>query len=134
MHPTARVIGFPCSYVGGAVMSKHVSTGMLACLLMAAAAAAQQGTTEVRGRVLDPQGNVLPGATITVRNQDTGMFRELASTEDGTFFASGLVPGRYEISAELQGFKKASRRDVQLELGKTASLDLPLEVGSLTEL
>ena len=115
-------------------MSKRVSTSVLACLLMAASAAAQQGTTEVRGRVLDPQGNVLPGATITVRNQDTGMFRELASTEDGTFFASGLVPGRYEISAELQGFKKASRRDVQLELGKTASLDLPLEVGSLTEL
>ncbi|MGH9310533.1 MAG: carboxypeptidase regulatory-like domain-containing protein, partial [Vicinamibacterales bacterium] len=111
----------------------RMSGCVLAILLAGTPVAAQQGTTEIRGRVQDPQGAVLPGVTVTVRNQDTGMFRELVSNADGTYFASGLVPGRYEITAELQGFKKFTRRDVQLELGKTATIDVPLEVGSLSE-
>jgi hypothetical protein len=114
-------------------MIRQASAWMLALLLGVATAIAQQGTTEVRGRVLDPQGAMLPGVTVTVRNHDTGMFRETVSGADGTFIVSGIVPGRYEVSAELQGFKKFLRRDVDLELGKTASVDVPLEVGALTE-
>src|SRR5919106_1103392 len=109
----------------------------LACVLVvsltAAAAAAQQGTTEVRGRVLDPQGGVLPGATITARNQDTGMFRETATTPDGSYFITALTPGRYEITAELQGFKKYVLSDVRLEVGKTATVDVQLVVGGIQE-
>jgi hypothetical protein len=117
----------------GGKMTRQASAWVLALLIGAASASAQQGTTEVRGRVLDPQGALLPGVTVTVRNQDTGMFRETVSGEDGTFIVSGIVPGRYEVSAELQGFKKFVRRDVDLELGKTASVDVPLEVGALSE-
>jgi hypothetical protein len=76
---------------------------------------------------------MLPGVTVTVRNQDTGMFRETISSADGTFFVSGIVPGRYEIAAELQGFKRFLRQDVVLEIGKTTSIDVPLEVGQLSE-
>src|SRR6187549_3781345 len=94
---------------------------------------AQQGTTEVRGRVLDAQGAMLPGATVTVRNQDTGMFRETVSNNDGTFLVTAIVPGSYEITAELQGFKKFVRRDVGLEIGNTASIDVPLEMGQMSE-
>ena len=104
-------------------MIRQASAWVLALLLGVATAFAQQGTTEVRGRVLDPQGAMLPGVTVTVRNQDTGMFRETVSSPDGTFIVSGIVPGRYELSAELQGFKKFLRRDVELEIGKTTSLD-----------
>ena len=60
-------------------MIRQASAWMLALLLGVATAFAQQGTTEVRGRVLDPQGAMLPGVTVTVRNQDTGMFRETVS-------------------------------------------------------
>ena len=105
----------------------------LALLMTAAPVWAQQGTTEVRGRVVDPQGDVMPGVAVTVRNQDTGMFRETVSGADGTFFVSGIVPGRYEVNAELQGFKKFVRKDLQLELGKTATVDANLELGSLSE-
>ncbi len=114
-------------------MIRQASAWMLALLLGVATAVAQQGTTEVRGRVLDPQGAMLPGVTVTVRNQDTGMFRETISGQDGTFIVGGIVPGRYELSAELQGFKKFLRRGVELEIGKTTSVDVPLEVGSLSE-
>jgi len=99
----------------------------------APSAAAQQGTTEVRGRVLDAQGGALPGVTVTVRNQDSGIFRDTVTTAEGVYFISGLVPGIYQIEAALQGFKKYTRKDVQLEIGKTATVDVPLEVGALTE-
>ncbi len=109
------------------------SFGLCVWLLLAAVASAQQGTTEVRGQVTDPQGAVLPGVNVIVRNQDTGMFRETVSNADGTFFVSGIVPGMYQIEAELEGFKKYSRRDLRLEIGKTGSADVRLEVGSISE-
>src|SRR5215218_4682966 len=117
----------------GGMMIRQASAWMLALLIGVASASAQQGTTEVRGRVVDAQGGMLPGVTLTVKNQDTGMFRTTVSGEDGTFIVSGIVPGRYEVSAELQGFKKFLRRNVELELGRTTSVDVPLEVGALSE-
>ncbi|MEO7271999.1 MAG: carboxypeptidase-like regulatory domain-containing protein, partial [Vicinamibacterales bacterium] len=110
-----------------------VSAIVMALLVLAATASAQQGTTELRGRVSDAQGAVLPGVTVVVRNQETGMYRETVSGDDGSFIATGIVPGRYEVTAELQGFKKFLRRDLVLEVGKTASIEVPLEVGALTE-
>lgn len=103
------------------------------CLLMASPAVAQQGTTEVRGRVVDEQGAVLPGVTVTVTNQDTGMFRETVSGADGSFIASGIVPGVYEVAAALQGFKRFSRRDLRLAVGSTASIEVRMEIGSFEE-
>jgi len=79
--------------------------GTLMMLLLAAPLAAQQGTTELRGRVVDGQGGILPGVAVVIRNQNTGMFRETVSGADGSYIASGLTPGTYEINAELQGFK-----------------------------
>ncbi|HSC26706.1 MAG TPA: TonB-dependent receptor [Vicinamibacterales bacterium] len=102
-------------------------------LASAGSAAAQQGTTEVRGRVVDAQGGVLPGVAVIVRNQDTGMFRETVSNADGTYFVSGIVPGTYEIAAELSGFKKYNRPDVKLEIGRTTTIDVTLEVGTVEE-
>ena len=108
----------------------YVLAGVFAA---ASLAAAQQGTSELRGRVIDAQDAALPGVTVTVRNQETGMFRETVSNPDGTYFVSGMPPGTYEIAAELQGFKRFSRREVRLEVGKTTTLDVQLEVGSLEE-
>jgi hypothetical protein len=107
--------------------------GTLLFLLLAMPAIAQQGTTELRGRVLDSQGGVLPGVTVVVRNQATGMYRETVSGTDGAFIASGLVPGTYEVTGELAGFKKLNRRDLQLEVGKTVSIDLTMEVGGIEQ-
>src|SRR3954453_8712520 len=105
----------------------------LVTVLIAMSASAQQGTTELRGRVIDPQGAVLPGVNVVVRNQETGMFRETVSGQDGTFIASGLVPGTYQLSAELQGFKKFERKDLRLEVGKTSSIDVSMRVGTIEE-
>ncbi len=107
--------------------------GTLLFLLLATAVSAQQGTTELRGRVADAQGGILPGVTVIVRNQATGMYRETVSGSDGSFIASGLVPGTYEVAAELAGFKKFTRKELQLEVGKTASIDIAMEVGGIEQ-
>lgn len=95
--------------------------------------AAQQGVSEVRGRVIDTQNAILPGATIVVTNQDTGLYREVISSPDGTYFVTGIVPGTYEVAAQLSGFKKSVRRDIVLSIGRTTTVDLKLEVGGIEE-
>ena len=59
-------------------------------LLLAPPLLAQQGTAELRGRIVDPGGGVLPGVTVTVRNQNTGMYRETLSGPDGSFIAKAV--------------------------------------------
>ena len=115
-------------------MKQKVAVGVLLAVLVALAlpVSAQQGTTEVRGRVVDPQGAVLPGVTVTVRNQDTGMFRETRQRRrTARSSPAASFPGTYEVVAELQGFKKFDRRDLALEVGKTATIDVTLEVGGI---
>jgi hypothetical protein len=114
-------------------MIQRVIGALLMMLLVAIPASAQQGTTELRGRVIDAQGAVLPGVTVVVRNQETGMVRDTVSGQDGTFIASGLVPGTYQLAAELQGFKKFERKDLRLEVGKTSSIDVSMSVGTIEE-
>src|SRR5574338_470673 len=100
----------------------------LALLCSNPSAFAQQGTTEVRGVVTDAQGAVLPGVTVEVRNQDTGMYRSTVSNSDGTYFVSGIGPGRYQITASLEGFKTFQQKDLLLSLGKTSTVAVRLEV------
>jgi hypothetical protein len=105
----------------------------LLILVLPGLAAAQQGSAELRGRVTDAQGGAVPGATVTVRNQESGMFRQVVSSADGSYFISGVTPGTYELTTELSGFKKYSRRDLRLEIGKTTTLDIRLELGTVQE-
>src|SRR5882762_5160063 len=80
---------------------------------------AQQGTSEIGGKVADDQGGVLPGVTIVIRNEETGVFREVTSGPDGSYFASQLIPGRYRLSAKLASFKTFERGGLLLAVGKT---------------
>jgi hypothetical protein len=102
-------------------------------VLVTSPAFAQQGTGDLRGQVVDPQGAALPGVTIVLRHQESGLFRESVSGGDGTFFFSGMTPGVYQVSAELTGFKKYEARDVRIEVGKTAQVSIPLQLGGLEE-
>jgi Carboxypeptidase regulatory-like domain/TonB dependent receptor-like, beta-barrel len=110
--------------------------GLLAiacCLSPGLLAFGQESTAELRGRVLDAQDAPVPGATITITNQASGVIRQTVSNEDGSYFITAISPGSYELAAELTGFTKYSRRDVRLDLGRTTTLDVQLSVGALTE-
>jgi len=87
---------------------RQVTSLLLAAITFALAlpADAQQAAAEIRGRVLDGREGLLPQTGLVLRNQETGLQREVVTGADGTFFLSGVPPGLYELSAERPGFKK----------------------------
>jgi hypothetical protein len=113
--------------------TRRVATAVFSLLLTTTSAWAQQGAAEIRGRVTDQQTASLPGVTVVVTNQDTGNYREAISTGDGTFFMAALPPGKYQVAAQLQGFKRFVRRDIVLAVGNQMTVDVQLELGTLEE-
>lgn len=93
----------------------------------------QQGVSELRGRVLDQEGAALPGVTVVAKNQATGMYRQTVTDKDGVYFLAGIVPGIYELSADLSGFQAFKRRDVRLEIGKTITIDMKMRMAGVAE-
>jgi hypothetical protein len=69
-------------------------------LLPAVKLQAQASTAAMNGRVLDEQGGALPGVTVVLRGQETGLFRETVSTQNGTYNFVGMTPGVYQVEAE----------------------------------
>src|SRR5262249_46516087 len=94
---------------------------------------AQRTTATVRGTVRDSTQAVLPGATVTVTNTDTGLTRATVTNNVGAYVVPELPVGRYKITAELQGFKTASRTDVLLKVADDLGLDFELSAGQLSE-
>ncbi|HYU78722.1 MAG TPA: carboxypeptidase regulatory-like domain-containing protein, partial [Vicinamibacterales bacterium] len=94
---------------------------------------AQGPTGRIEGVVHDAQGGVLPGATMTLRNQDTGVSRTLVTESDGRYLFPALGPGRYEIQAELSGFATQQVRDITITIGFERRLDITMAVQTLQE-
>lgn len=87
----------------------------------------------IRGVVRDAQGSVLPGATITATSPTVAGARTTISDEKGDYRLIDLPPGEYLVVAELQGFSKISRTGIVIRAALNLSLDLTLQVGSLSE-
>lgn len=112
----------------------HMRIAILA-LVVASLALAQSeaGSATLNGTVVDPSGASIPGARLTVVNSDTGLTRETRASEAGLYSFPRLPAGRYELSAEMPGFKITKRSDLRLNVGAVLTLDIPLEVGGPTE-
>jgi hypothetical protein len=96
-------------------------------------AAAQTNKAAILGRITDEQGNALSKAKVVAANLDTGIQREINTDQEGRYRLSELVPGRYEISVERQGFRLYIQRGVELTIGREAVIDFKLNVGNLQE-
>jgi len=107
---------------------------IFAFLALGAAAFGQVQTGTLRGTITDPNGGVVAGATVTARNQTSGVTGASVQTNDqGNFSFTNLVPGKYTLSVEQSGFKKKSVVDVDVSLGAIVDLPVALEVGAMTE-
>ena len=107
--------------------------GLLALLgCFAVPATGQEQSGSIQGVVKDPQGAVLPGATVEARNPLGGVTTAV-SNESGVYRFPALPPGTYEITAALQGFNAAKKADAFVELGKTLTIELVLSLASVTE-
>jgi hypothetical protein len=107
--------------------------GVLLYFLLAAPAVAQEQTGSIQGVVKDASGSVLPGATVEARNQATGAVQTTATDTTGIYRFPALPPGRYDLTATLQGFAPAKNQNVVLPLGQLLTIDLSMAVGTVTE-
>ena len=105
---------------------------MLALMLLPAPLVAQARLTgaDLRGTVADATGAVLPGATVTVVNVETGLVRTAVTDGDGRYLVPALPPGTYRVSAALDAFATSVREGVVLVLGQLADLDFTLTVAT----
>jgi hypothetical protein len=101
-------------------------------VLSVAVPASAQTSASLSGLVRDADG-VLPGATVIVRNVDTGVVRQTVVGENGRYTVDGLPSGRYDVRAELTGFKPGVREGVVLTVGESRSLDFTLQLGLNTQ-
>lgn len=93
-------------------------------------AQAQANAADLAGTVVDPNGAVVAGATVTAKNNSTGVTRTVTSDGDGGYRMIALPPGSYEVSAEATNFKKTVISPVTLTVGQSAELTVKLEIGS----
>jgi carboxypeptidase family protein len=103
-------------------------------ILMAGLAtpAAAQGTADIVGRVTDPGGGALPGATVTARDLATNIARTTATSGTGDYTFTALPVGAYEVKTESSGFKTETSR-VTLATGDRARVDVKLQLGAVSE-
>lgn len=100
---------------------------LVACVLcLGAAAFAQTVTGTLQGTVKDPNGAVVPGATVVVHNVETGQERTLTTNGEGFYIATFLPVGRYDVTGSGQGFGSVRREGVEVLLNQTVNADFSL--------
>ncbi len=119
---------------GNCHASRRACVIAMAVLLGTVAPAyAQLDRGAISGTVKDSQGAVVPGATITALSKQTGEARATVTNATGFYTLPNLPPGRYDVTAELEGFKKATFNDVTLDAAGAIRIDAVLEAGAITE-
>jgi hypothetical protein len=96
-------------------------------------ALAQSDAGTITGSVRDASGGVIATAQVTITNESTRFERRVQSNESGFFVAPNLPPGQYTVSVEMAGFKKFTTTGLRLETASSASLNVELQVGQVTE-
>jgi hypothetical protein len=96
------------------------------------AASAQVDTTTLTGQITDQNGAAIAGARVAAINQGTNISTETTANSEGYYTFPGLRPGAYRIEVSQTGFNTEIRRDLELNVGRTARLDISLGVGATT--
>ena len=107
------------------------------CALFVAApasdAAAQAVYGSIGGVVKDASGAAMPGATVTVTSVDRKTVDTVVTNESGFYVKDRLLPGLYEVKAELTGFKTAVLPEVRVSVDTQTPINFDLQVGAVTE-
>ena len=115
------------------MLNKRLIFSALSLIVLSAVLVSGQGTTgEISGKVKDPQGAAVPGATITATNLDTPFKRQVTTNGDGDYRFVGLPVGRYEVRFEHQGFKTGIV-NLKLTVAEERVANFDMEVGTFTE-
>src|SRR6476661_6340115 len=94
---------------------------------------AQSTTTGgINGTVTDPQGGVVPNASVTVTNIGTNAAVTVTANSDGGYRVTNLQPGTYRVETTVAGFAPAKADNVIVEVGSSTNIDMPLTLGTAT--
>jgi hypothetical protein len=93
----------------------------------------QQGTTSLRGTILDKSGASIAGATVTLTNAERAVQRSVTSSDTGAYEFVSLPPGTYSLRVEASGFRPNDQKDLQLLVNNPTTLNVTMLVGSSTE-
>jgi hypothetical protein len=102
-------------------------------LLIAGLASAQSSQGTITGTLADPAGAVVPNAPIEAKNTETGALYQVSSTSTGNYTLAQLPPGIYQLTVTVSGFKQYIRTGVTVLAAATLRIDIPLEVGAITD-
>ncbi len=105
----------------------------LALVLVPSVARAQDPRGAITGTVSDTSGARLPGVTVTATNVATNVMSPTTTNGDGEFAILFLNPGVYTVSAELSGFKKLVRQNIEVRIADKLELPLTLDIGQMAE-
>ncbi len=111
----------------------RISVGALLAVALAAPLAAQVSLATVTGLISDEAQAVIPGASVTIRNVDTGIEAKAETNESGYYTVISLQPGPYELEVSSDGFARFVRSDFSLETGQNVRMDAELSIGAVTE-
>ncbi len=115
-------------------LARFLALLAVACFLTMIPAAAQTlDTGTIVGGVSDPTGAVVAGAQVQVQDQGTGVTRSTVSNAEGHYSFVGVAPGLYTVSATFTGFKRASVTSLQVEVTKTYTVNLALQIGETVQ-
>src|SRR5581483_2306017 len=115
---------------------KRFGTFVLVLALLGAfapAAMAQMDQGHLVGTVVDAQGGVLPGVTVTARSTALMGERTVVTGSDGKYNIAPIPAGSYELTFELPGFQTMKRGNIVLGLGQTLTVDVQLQVATVQE-
>jgi len=110
----------------------RIGLGSVLVLFLATAAWAQ-ATAQINGTVADSSGGVLPGATVTAIQTDTGFRREVVTEAEGTFTLTNLPIGPYRLEVALAGFRTYVQTGLVLEINSNPVIQVSLQLGELAE-
>jgi Carboxypeptidase regulatory-like domain/TonB dependent receptor len=116
-------------------MSKTVKFLLVSLLVVAfsAVAFAQSTTTgSVGGVVSNPNKEVVPGATVTVKNMGTNKEDSATTDDTGRFKVANLQPGNYSVTVNSSGFSPSTMENIVVEVGRETTLEVSLSVGPVT--
>lgn len=112
---------------------KTVIYATIVGLLMVCTMAAQESRGSITGRVSDPQGSMISGATVTVTNIRTNETRVTTTNSTGYYEVSFLEPSEYTISAEISGFKKSVLSGITVNVAARLDIPIQLSIGAVAE-
>jgi len=102
-------------------------------ILVASAAFAQSDRGTITGTVADPTNAIVPGANVQVTNTETGAQYQTLTTSTGNYTLASLPVGTYNVTVEVNGFKKLTQVGIQVAVAQTARVDLVLQVGAASD-